>query len=331
MRTLRLNSEYIIEVPLIEVINMLRLTLTNGKLKEVKPWHESDSNIVVTCPHHKGGLEKEAACNIYVGDKTNVEYGYFRCWVCDEQGSFVKFVAECFDRSEEFALNWLIKNFGVYSRLGIKLGPRIQLTNLNTKKASNKFLDKSILNKYQSWHPYLAKRKLSRRTCELFNVKYDPSTNSIVFPCFDAKDNLIMLPRRAIETKIFYLDSGREKPVYCLDYIIKNKIKTAIITEGPFDCLTAYEYGVPAIATLGRLSDYQIEQINRSGITTLYLMFDNDAAGREFTNLLKKQISKRIITKLVKIPNGKKDINDLTKSEFTECLKSAEISNRLIV
>lgn len=330
MRTLRIDNHYIIRTPLIEVINLLRLHLTNGKLKEVKAYHEGDANITLTCPHHKNGLEKEAACNVYVGDDDKVAYGYFRCWVCDEQGSFIKFVAECFDSTEEYAKQWLIKNFGEYSALGIDLGNDIQIGKSQAKKLT-KYCDKSILDTYQSWHPYLAKRKLSRRTCEAFKVKYDPATRQIVFPCFDVNGNLLMAPTRSIETKTFYIPKDIKKPVYCLDFIEKKQLKTVIITEGPFDCLTAYEYGYPAIATLGRLSPEQVDKINHSCITTLYVMFDNDQAGHEFAVTLKSMLDKRILTVDVKIPAGKKDINDLSKEEFEKCIKDAQNSFGIIV
>ena len=132
-----------------------------------------------------------------------------------------------------------------------------------------------------------------------------------------------MMPKRSIDTKTFYLDKDVEKPVYCLDYIMKNNIKTAVITEGPFDCLTSYEYGMPAVATLGKISDYQIAQLNKSCLTVLYAMFDNDDAGRSFLATLKKKLTKRIIIIETKFPANKKDINDLSKAEFEEILRNA--------
>ena len=135
-----------------------------------------------------------------------------------------------------------------------------------------------------------------------------------------------MMPKRSIDTKTFYLDKDQEKPVYCLDAIVKNNYKSAIITEGPFDCLTCWEYGFPAVATLGRLSDYQIEQLNKSGLNVIYAMFDNDAAGRSFAKVLKAKLAKRILVIDVQIPNNKKDINELSRQEFLQALENAKNS-----
>lgn len=314
MKEIRIDK-YVINTPIEEILKQLRISLTNGKLREIK---NNTDNLVVTCPCHGGGHESRPDCNIYIGENTDLTYGYFRCFACDAKGSFVEFVRSCFDSSIEFAKSWLINNFGKESDSYLSLGDPIVL-NKHTKVSN---LDKSILENYQDWHPYLAQRKLSRETCKQFKIKYDPYYRQILFPCFDEHDNLILLPKRSIDTKIFYIDKDRPKPLYCLDYIIKNNIKQIIITEGPFDCLTCYEYGAPAVATLGTISDYQIDQLNKSNISVIYTMFDNDSAGRRFTEILKNKISKRIIVNEIQLPAGKKDVNELSKEEFQNLFKN---------
>lgn len=321
MRVLRIDN-YIIEVPLFEVVTQLRMALTNGKLREIKSWSDGDDNIVVTCPNrnHKGGREHSAAMNIYVGENSEIPYGFCKCWACDFQCSFVGFVAECFECSEDFAKHWLINKFGILSSSNIITDSPIVL---KQKKTSAK-LPANYLDNLQNWHPYLAQRKLSREVCELFKIKYDPVTSQIVFPCFDIAGNIIMAPRRSIVYKNFYLDKDQDKPVYCLDFIIKNNITTAMICEGPFDVLTCYTYGYPAIGTWGNPSPSQIEAINRSPIKVLYMAMDNDTYGRKFTNIIKAGLDPRIIVKEVHWPAGKKDANELTFEEFNKVMTEAK-------
>ena len=316
MRELVVDN-YVINEPILNILYRLQATLTNGKLKDILP--KSD-NILVTCPHHDGGQENKPACNIYIGNNEEVPYGYFRCFVCEEQGTFLKFVAECFDSSLEFAKNWLVKTFSSQVvEKQVFIGEDIKLT----KKVRTKGLDKSILENYTNNYTYLQKRGISKAVCEKFNIKYDAKYKQVIFPCYDTAGNLIMMPKRSTETKMFYLDKDIEKPVYCLDRIQKENIKTALIVEGPIDCLTGWEMGVPSIATLGQPSDEQIEKINKSCITTLYLCMDNDKAGREFTRMLKWKLSKRIIKIDIKLPVNRKDINDCTKEEFNKALQEA--------
>ena len=320
MRQLIIDN-YVINKPIEEILTLLKLSLTNGKLKDIE---NKGDNILVTCPHHDGGHEKTPACNIYIGNDTKLPYGYFNCFVCGEKGSFLKFVAECFDAPESYAKAWLLENFGgELIAKNLFMGEPIVL---NRNKGIKKHLDESILDQYQTWNPYLAKRKLSREICELFKVRYDPKYRQVIFPAYDMNGNLVMLAKRSIDVKSFYLDKDVEKPVYCLDYVMKNNIKTVLITEGPFDCLTGWEYGFPTIATFGKISDYQIEQINKSCINIIYAAFDNDAAGRSFLETLKRKLTKRIIIIETKFPAWRKDLNDLTKEELQEIIKNARNS-----
>lgn len=320
MRQLIIDN-YVINKPIEEILTLLKLSLTNGKLKDIE---NKGDDILVTCPHHDGGHEKTPACNIYIGNDTKLPYGYFNCFVCGEKGSFLKFVAECFDAPESYAKAWLLKNFGgELIAKNLFMGEPIVL---NRNKGIKKHLDESILDQYQTWNPYLAKRKLSREICELFKVRYDPKYRQVIFPAYDMNGNLVMLAKRSIDVKSFYLDKDVEKPVYCLDYVMKNNIKTVLITEGPFDCLTGWEYGFPTIATFGKISDYQIGQINKSCINIIYAAFDNDAAGRSFLETLKRKLTKRIIIIETKFPAWRKDLNDLTKEELQEIIKNARNS-----
>jgi DNA primase len=135
-----------------------------------------------------------------------------------------------------------------------------------------------------------------------------------------------MAPRRSIVYKNFYLDDDQEKPVYCLDFIIKNNITTAMICEGPFDVLTCYTYGYPAIGTFGNPSPTQINAINRSPIKVLYLAMDNDSAGRRMSNTIRAGLDPRIIIKEVQWPMGKKDPGECSFEEFQRAMEKAKKS-----
>ena len=99
-----------------------------------------------------------------------------------------------------------------------------------------------------------------------------------------------------------------------------------MICEGPFDVLTCYTYGYPAIGTFGNPSPYQIEAINKSPIKVLYLAMDNDAAGRRMASTIRSGLDPRIIVKEVHWPNGVKDPNELLYDEFCKVMEIAKNS-----
>jgi DNA primase len=316
-------ENYTISTPVYDIIQRLQMVLTNGKLRDVR---KNGDNIVVTCPKHSGGHESHPACNVYVGADTKIEYGYFNCFACGARGNFLTFVAECFDCSKEFAKDWLVKNFPAQIRASIySLGPDIQIKE-HRPAVPKTFLDPASLDSYLTWHSYLGQRKLSRETCERFNIRYDPKNRRIIFPAYDSLGRLVMLPWRSIDTKTFYLDYEAEKPVYCLQEVIKKKCKAALITEGPFDCLTGWEYGFPTVATFGQPSPNQYKQLKQSGLNILYTAFDNDFSGQKFTKQLKQALGNCMIIIELQFPPGKKDLNDLSREQLEEMIKKASNS-----
>lgn len=134
-----------------------------------------------------------------------------------------------------------------------------------------------------------------------------------------------MLTRRSVLNKTFLIEQDKEKPLYLLNEILNKHYNKVIITEGQIDALTAWDYGFPAIATLGGLSDKQIDILNKSNINFVITMFDNDNAGKTFTKKLINKLNKNIFVIETQLPSNKKDINDLTYEEFWECLNKSGI------
>lgn len=320
-------DNYIIDKPIIEILKDLQSSLNNGKLKDIR---QMNDYIMVTCVNrnHKNGLEKNPDCGIYVGDDLEKEFGFAHCFACSWKSNFVSFVAEAFECNKDIAKKWLISNYGKLIKESIILGEPIVLKTDYSKRSEK---DASNLSKYQSYCPYLQKRKVSREIANLFQVKYDPIKRQIIFPCFDETGKLITITKRNIDYKRFELEKNAEKPVYGLDIVIKQQIKSVILTEGQFDVLTAWSYGFPAISTFGGMSNEQINKINKSCISNIYLMMDNDEAGKKFAASLKKKLDKRLLVTCVNIPNGFKDINDLDKETFWKILIDAKNKNDFIV
>lgn len=317
MQVLKLKNKYI-STPIIDIIKDIRNQIFNGKLSVIK---DRGDNIRVTCPFHKGGQENKASADVYIGEDTDkVPYGWFKCFTCGEQGSFEYFVASVLEISLDKAIDWLIANYGEDSEeIPVEL-PEISLT----PKKSN-YLDESILIDFESFHPYLIHRHISKQILNLFEVKYDTKSKCVVFPVRDEHKKLAMLTRRSTLEKFFVIDEDKEKPLYLLYYILERGLDFAMITEAQIDALTACTYDFPCIATMGAISDHQIDLINKSGIRILYTMFDNDAAGKRFTRKLIQHLRKDIL--VIQVPfviPGKKDINDLTYDEFYQCIHAAK-------
>ncbi|MBA4179651.1 MAG: hypothetical protein C0506_03590 [Anaerolinea sp.] len=128
--------------------------------------------------------------------------------------------------------------------------------------------------------------------------------------------------RRLDEREPRYLNLQQEKPLLGLDRI---QGPAVVVTEGPFDWLTAVEWGIPATALLGtRVSSRTEQQLHR--FERVYLALDGDAAGREATSELLDRLGERAIP--VTLPSGAADLNDLHRqpdggAAFLRCVRQA--------
>lgn len=305
-------DNHIIKEDIKAILSELKKLLVNGKVKDIE--YKND-NVRVTCPNneHKNGHEAKPSCEIYIGDSEEVVWGTVHCFACGFKGQLYDFVSEAADKPVTWAKKWLCDNFTEQITSGSNVIIDDAIT-LNKIKVTNKFLSENILEKFQAFHPYMQKRKLSKEVCKKFDVKYDPQTECLVFPVRDINGRLKFLTRRSVITKEFIIDKNVEKEVYLLDNIVKNKIKEVYVVESQINALTLESWGYRAIALLGTGSDYQYKLLNKSGILKYNLCFDGDEAGKKGAVRFLQNIKNAFIS-IIQIPN-KKDVNDLTKEEF---------------
>lgn len=303
------NSYYIPNDKIYSILLEIRTKLNNNKLRIIE---NKGDKIRVTCPFHKNGKEEHASCGILLSEDKVL----FNCFSCGKKGDFISFVAGCFDWTYNQSKQYLIETFS------IKKGANSYKINdpIGANKPKHEYvLDELLLENYDHYCNYFQQRRLSRSICEKFKLRYDQSTNSILIPVWSKSGKYIGNIKRNINNHYYTIDLPY-KPIYLLDFIIKNKIKSTFITEGQIDALTLYEYGKTGIATLGQPNLQQIEDINKSGIRVLIAAFDNDNAGKKMTTFLYDHLSRDILYQVLVLPKNKKDINECTKEELEKCL-----------
>ena len=310
MNQLIVNNK-VINQDIFKILTDIKSELTNGKLNEFR---YSGNSIAVTCPSHAFGHEKRPSCFINVKDD-DVDYGTFHCFTCGISGNFAKFVGECFDRSEQFGEHWLLSH---YANDYVVKELNLEKIDLNKQPTQN-FLDESILDKFESYHPYMTQRKLTDDVIKKFDIKYDPEMKMIVFPVRDRKGRLKFLTRRSVEGKDFLIDRGASKSdVYLLNECQDEK--EVFVTESQINCLTLWGWGYKSIAMLGAgTTKEQMLELSRTGIRHFILCYDPDDAGRNGAKRFKQLIDKSKFVDELILPKGK-DVNDLTKEEFEELL-----------
>ena len=306
----------VINKDLIDILYDVQHECRNGKLSNFRV---SGSGISVPCPHHSDGMEHHNSCYINV-DNDNIEYGLCHCFTCGFVASFPKFVGECFNRGEQFGEDWLISN---YASDYVK--QNLILPEINLNSSVSNYLDESILDKFESYHPYMTQRKLTNDIIDKFKIKYDPATQCIVFPVRDRYGKLRFLTRRSVSGRYFYIDGHADKSnIFGLSEIIKGNYRECVVCEGQINALTAWSYGYPAVALLGAgTTNEQMRELNNTSVKHWILAYDPDQAGDAGAIRFKKLVRKDVFIDKINFPAGK-DLNDLTKEEFEISLQNAE-------
>ena len=300
-----------IDAPIDTILKTLRKDINNGLLKDIA--NEVNHNIALTCPNHKNGFENNPSCQIYTNKyNDNVPYGKCHCFTCGYTATLPEFVSKCFRRNDiEFGEEWLLENFGSAYINNYKFLPEIELN----KKEDIEILDESILDQFNYYDNYMWERHLTKEVVDRFKVGFYPKMNALAFPVWDEQNRLRMITYRNVNNKHFYIEADKEKPVYLLNFIKQDNIKTVYVAESQINALTLWGWGYPAIALFGTGTKHQYEVLNKSHIRNYILCFDPDSAGfkgaKRFINNIRKDV---IVTQKI-LPPGK-DVNDLEKEEF---------------
>lgn len=119
-----------------------------------------------------------------------------------------------------------------------------------------------------------------------------------------------------------YLSLRLPAPLLGLERVRGDEV---LVTEGPFDWLTAVQWGLPAVGLLGTHVSHPTAQALR-GFRRVYLALDADAAGRRATAELASLLGRRAV--VVELPRGANDLNELARlpagdTALRRCIEAA--------
>ena len=306
----------LITTPILTILKQLQSEVKNGKLKDIDD--QNKDNILITCPVHKDGFESKPSCRVFaLTDDKNLEAGHCHCFSCGYSGSLATTINAAFDEVDpRFGEDWLIERFG-----DTLVEHEELLLPIDIEIKSRNYLDESILNKYDYYHPYMWKRKLTKDVVDKFRVGYDMERKAITFPVYDEKHRLVMITARSVETKRFYIPPNADKPVYLLYDIIERGITSVVVVESQINALYARSLGFDRIGLFGTGSRRQLETLKKSGIRNYILCFDGDEAGRKGAERFKKSIGDDKWIHEIRVPKGK-DLNDFDPEDAIRLLNS---------
>lgn len=265
-----------------------------------------NTDIMTTCPFHKGGQERKPSFGISKID------GTCHCFACGWVGSLTEMISAVFGYTDNgsYGEKWLSRNF---LSLSVELRKPLEV---NMSRANSRTLAKAPgfteeeLDSYRYIHPYMYERGLTDEIIEEFDIGYDAGTSAITFPCYYADGTPAFIARRSVRTKYFNYPEDAEKPVYGAERFYRKEYDFAVICESIFNALTCWKWGLPAVALLGTGAKEQYDILRNMPVRKFILGLDPDEAGRKGSLKLREALGKSKIITEFSIPQGC-DINDL--------------------
>lgn len=300
------------------LIDLKGSLMSNGifLLNDIKP---TGDNIMITCPVHKDGHERKPSCGVsivpkYQGNKI-IEPGTVHCFTCGYTATLSSFISECFGYKDGgiFGNKWIKAQYNT----GLTVKTRKVELNLSRQVITPQELPnvpEEVLQGYRYTVEYMYSRGLTDDIIEQFDIGYDRKDDCITIPVPNLKGEVKWLQRRSIIGKKYYIPSGINKTDYLLgaSEVLKLKLykQPVYIVESPFNMLTLWKLGLPAICIFGTGGGNQYKMLNKLPIRHYVIALDPDEAGKKGSKKLLHNLGKtKLLSKINYIDH--RDINEL--------------------
>ena len=184
-------------VNIFEVVQELQRSLRASNSHYLSKVKRTNGNLMVTCPYHKGGMERSPSCGILLEDRVSHgkinKAGTVHCFTCGETHSLEEMISYVHGREDRgaYGKEWLLEHFNILSVDDIDFDFSFED---EEKPLPN--IDYKVFKRY---HEYFAKRGISEKVADAFDLGYDEFHDAVVFPLFDRQGNCIMLIKRSIK------------------------------------------------------------------------------------------------------------------------------------
>lgn len=312
----------VIDEDITVILKRLKEYLHKNGIERFRNMQNIGNYVMTNCPIHKEGQERNPSCGILRVQEGEKPAGLVHCFACGYAKTFDVMVSDLFGRNDkgEFGRQWLLDNFVNYE----DETRRFELNLERDKKPPEiSFVSEEELDKYRYSHPYWAKRKIDEKTCIKFDLGYDIENKSITMPVWDMYGRCIGITRRRVDRKAFHIPEGMLKPVYLLNFAIKEQWKTIYLCESQINALYLNALGYTACACFGTGTEQQADDIKKSGVRSIVFCFDGDDAGRKGRKKMYERLNERVICSYVDLPEGK-DVNDLSPEEVRNLLSETK-------
>lgn len=300
------------------------------------------NRLAFPCPIHSG--DSPEGCCIFTDGLTN--QGNWSCWTrgCHEEyvNNLFGFVRGCLSESRErnvsmnetasFICNFLQKDINDVTTSPTRQNKAIDIFNRKIVRSNNANVTRcQIRGKLNIPAQYYAGRNYSQLILDKFDVgeclvENQPMSGRVVVPVYDEDYNYVGCVGRSIkehlQPKWLHSKGFTKNVLYGLNLakesILENR--TAVVVEGQGDVWRAFEAGLDmTVGIFGcSINEDQLMLLEQSGALNLVVLTDYDEAGKKAAEQIIKKCGRRFNYIRPEMPEGVKDIGDLTVEQIKE-------------
>lgn len=317
---------------------------------DIDNYYESNSLIISSCPIHGG--DNQTAFNVNLDEDNLEHYGKWFCntknchnekpgkdiislvWMLLEKKQnreipFPEVVKFC----KSFCSDVKVNEDLIYSKSDA-IDKLLKMQSKKQKKKDDSKISRDTVRKHLEFPAmFYIDRGFSKESLDVFDVGIcnnpkSPMYKRVVFPVYDENDQFMVGctgrticndPRKWINQKGFNKSNFLYNYGKALEHV--KRAETIILVEGQGDVIRLWEAGIyNAVGIFGsKISDSQEFLIQKTGVSNIVIMTDNDDAGRLCAKDLKEKFQYLFNVYIINFP--KKDIGDMTIDEINDIIK----------
>lgn len=304
--------------------NELKKMLENYGVKNIR---DNGKEIVCCCPFHRDSKPSFAM---------NSETGEFICFSgsCGVKGDYFKFIALIEKISYEEAKKKTQHDFGDRYFKNIIDDSLYLVNNLFIEKKDPPEVSDNLeiipLERFKNYQSVLNSINISEELAlkNNFGICLDKNYyGRLAIPIIDGKTiyyELRDLTKKSPKKCLYTKGAKINNTIYCKFADEANK-KYCFLTEGTKDCLSVVNFGFNSVSCFGiQISSKQISNMIKNGIEKVFILYDNDEAGKTAAKKNYKIIKKYLDCKIMKYPDNfpYKDPNEIRdRNEFMKIME----------
>ena len=317
----------------------------------IHDYYESNNLLISSCPIHEG--DNITAFNINIDEYNEEHYGKWFCntkgchndkpgkdiislvWMLlekkhDKEIAFPEVIKFC----NSFCADVLIDSDSINTIKNDVFDKLIKLQSKKTLKENGCKIKREIVRSRLKFPAsFYINRGFSEKILDEFDVGLCTNPKSqmyqrIVFPVYDENDEFMVgctgrtisdSPRKWINQKGFNKSNFLYNYGKAIEHI--RRAETIILVEGQGDVIRLWEAGIyNAVGMFGsKISDSQEFLIQKTGVSNIVIMADNDDAGNICTKDVTERLKYLFNIYTVKLP--KNDIGDMSIDEINNIIK----------